>query len=194
MEPKVTNEHEQKIMELYQEISAKKAEFYKLCKQAPRFEVPDYELSDPDGAALHLSDLFGAKEELILVHNMGRKCPYCTMWADGFNGVYKHLESRAAFVVSTPDEPAVIKAFAASRGWNFRMVSTRPSSLKKDLGFELEDGSFYPGVSTFIKDDKGVIRHVAKSYFGPGDDFCAVWYLFDLLAKEQNEWEPKFSY
>jgi predicted dithiol-disulfide oxidoreductase (DUF899 family) len=187
-------ELEKKITDLGNEIIAKKQEFYELKRQMPRFEVPDYELLTPEGKATHLSDLFGDKNELILVHNMGKKCPYCTMWADGFNGVFHHLESRAAFAISTPDEPTVIKAFAESRGWKFRMVSTRPSSLKKDLGFELKDGSYYPGISTFIKDEKGIIRHVAKAYLGPGDDFCNVWYMFDMLDVQNEEWEPKFSY
>jgi predicted dithiol-disulfide oxidoreductase (DUF899 family) len=185
---------EKRIEELGNEIIAKKQEFYELKRQLPRFEVPDYELLTPDGKGVHLSDLFGEKNELILIHNMGKKCPYCTLWADGFNGVFHHLESRAAFVVATPDPPEVIKAFAEIRGWKFRLVSTQPSSLKKDLGFELEDGSYYPGISTFVKDEKGVIRHVAKAYLGPGDDFCSVWYMFDMLAVQNEEWEPKFTY
>jgi predicted dithiol-disulfide oxidoreductase (DUF899 family) len=187
-------ELEKKIEELGNELIAKKQEFYELKRQLPRFEVSDYELLTPDGKTIHLSDLFGDKKELILVHNMGRKCPYCTLWADGFNGIFHHLESRAAFVVSTPDAPEVIKEFAETRGWKFRMVSTRPSSLKKDLGFEDDKGYYHPGVSTFQKDENGIIRHVAKAMLGPGDDFCSVWYLFDLLAVQNEEWEPKFSY
>ena len=26
------------------------------------------------------------------------------------------------------------------------------------------------------------------------DDFCAVWYLFDLLAVENPDWTPQFTY
>jgi predicted dithiol-disulfide oxidoreductase (DUF899 family) len=185
---------EQRITELGNEIIARKREFYELKRQMPRFEVPDYELLTPDGESVRLSDMFGDKNELILIHNMGKKCPYCTMWADGFNGIFHHLESRAAFVVATPDAPEVIREFAAERGWKFRMVSTRPSTLKKDLGFELQDGSYYPGVSTFIKDGNGIIRHVAKAYLGPGDDFCSVWYLFDLLAVTNEDWAPGFTF
>ena len=59
------------------------------------------------------ADLFGDKNDLILIHNMGKGCTSCTMWADGFNGVYDHLASRAAFVVSSPNPVAVQKAFAA---------------------------------------------------------------------------------
>jgi len=188
------NELEKRISALEQEIIAKKQELYKLKKQMPRFELPDYELKHRDGSLVRLSALFGDKKEMILVHNMGKSCPYCTLWADGFKGVYHHLESRAAFVVASPDAPDAMSEFAASRNWDFRMVSTQGSTLKKDMGFQLQDNSYYPGVSSLLKDDTGKIWHVAKAYFGPGDDFCAVWYFFDLLAGENPDWAPQFSY
>ncbi|HEY4822831.1 MAG TPA: hypothetical protein VIH83_04000 [Candidatus Bathyarchaeia archaeon] len=49
-------------------------------------KVREYVLTDSEGGKAALSTLFGKKDDLILVHNMGRSCPYCTMWADGFNG------------------------------------------------------------------------------------------------------------
>lgn len=188
------NDIQAQIDALGAEIIAKKQEFYALCKQVPRFAVKDYALLTPEGETVHLSDLFGDKDELILVHNMGKQCPYCTLWADGLNGVYQHLENRAGFVISTPDAPEVMQAFADSRGWKFRMVSTQSSTLKIDLGFEDDKGYYMPGVSTLIKEADGTIQHVAKNWFGPGDDFCSVWYLFDMLAISNDEWEPKFQY
>jgi len=189
-----TKELENRISTLEQEIIAKKNELYSLKRSMPRFELPDYELLTRKGENIHLSGLFGDKSEMILVHNMGKACPYCTLWADGFKGIFHHLENRAAFVVSTPDAPEVMDTFATSRDWNFTLVSTAACSLKKDLGFQLEGGSYYPGVSTLLKDETGKIYHIAKAFFGPGDDFCALWYLFDLLAIENPEWEPQFSY
>ncbi len=183
-----------KIGDLEQEIIKKKQELYQLKRSVKRYEIPDYTLVQRDGRQISLSELFGNKSEMILVHNMGKACPYCTLWADGLNGLYKHLENRAAFVVSTPDSPKEMNDFAVSRGWNFSIVSTHICSLKRDLGFQLEDDSYYPGVSTLLKDESGKIFHIAKAYFGPGDDFCALWYLFDLLPNEDPEWAPKFSY
>ena len=59
-------------------------------------EVQDYEFATPQGKA-RLSDLFGDKDMLFVIHNMGTTCAHCTMWADGFNGVFEHLRDRAAF-------------------------------------------------------------------------------------------------
>src|SRR5215470_19252219 len=86
-------------------------------------EVKDYVFQRADGGTVRLSDLFGAKSDLFVIHNMGKGCPYCTLWADGFNGVYEHLGNRAAFVVSSPDAPEQQRQFAASRNWKFPMVS-----------------------------------------------------------------------
>lgn len=188
------NTLENQISALEQEIIQKKQELYRLKKEMPTFTVEDYPLLQRDGSQVKLSDLFGDKNQLILVHNMGKSCPYCTLWADGFKGIYRYLESMAAFAVSLPDHPEVMDTFAKERDWQFTLVSTSICTLKKDLGFQLSDGSYYPGVSTLYKDADGIIWHVAKAFFGPGDDFCALWYLFDLLKFPDPDWEPRYQH
>src|SRR5215204_1578561 len=49
--------------------------------------VADYALLDPDGSPTTLSALFGDGDDLIVIHNMGRGCVYCTLWADGFSSL-----------------------------------------------------------------------------------------------------------
>jgi Bacterial protein of unknown function (DUF899) len=78
-------------------------------------EVEDYEFASPKGAVL-LSALFGGKDTLFVIHNMGTSCAHCTMWADGFNGVFEHLRDRAGFVVSSPDTPERQQSFARRPG------------------------------------------------------------------------------
>ncbi len=142
---------------------------------------------------VRLSELFGDRKDLIVIHNMGTTCSYCTMWADGFNGVYDHLASRAAFVVSSPDRPDVQQAFAAGRGWRFRMVSHQGTSFAADMGYRSERGGLLPGVSVFRRAGGGILR-VADTGFDEGDDFCAVWHIFDLLPEGAKGWRPRFSY
>ena len=96
--------------------------------------VRDYEFATPQGR-VHLSALFGDKDTLFVIHNMGTGCPNCTMWADGFNGVFEHLRDRAAFVVSSPDPPDQQQSFAASRGWKFPMVSHQGTTFADDMGY-----------------------------------------------------------
>ena len=78
-------------------------------------EIEDYTLASLDGG-VRLSALFGDKDHLFVIHNMGAGCPYCTLWADGFNGIMPHLENRAAFVVCSPDSPEQQRKFAGFAG------------------------------------------------------------------------------
>jgi predicted dithiol-disulfide oxidoreductase (DUF899 family) len=154
-------------------------------------EVGDIVFEGWDGE-VSLSQLFGDKTDLFLIHNMGQGCPNCTLWADGFNGVLPHLESRAAFVVTSPDDPDTQKAFAASRGWRFRMVSHRKTDFARDMGYRQGD-DWRAGVSVFRKDGERIAR-VSDTGFGPGDDFCVAWHFFDLLPEGGEGWRARYSY
>lgn len=179
-----------KIQALEKKIMKDKAKLTKLRRKAKKEKIDDYEIK-MGAKKVKLSTLFGEKNEMLLVHNMGFGCPYCTLWADGLNGLVKPLEDRAAFVVENEETPTAQKKFAQSRGWKFKMASTAGTSLKKDLGFQNQDGN-EPGVSALIKDKKGKIFRVSHSSFGPGDNFCVMWDLCDLLPP--SSWEPKFRY
>jgi len=166
-------------------------------RRVPSEPVEDYELRGPDGP-VRLSELFGDKPDLILIHNMGTGCPYCTMWADGFNGVLHHLESRAAFAVVSPDAPEVQQKLVSKRGWRFHMYSAQGTTFIEDMGFRSEeehyDSHAMPGVSALHKKSDGSIMRVARDFFGPGDLYCGVWHLFDLLRDGPGDWEPQFQY
>ncbi len=153
--------------------------------------VEDYLLAAENGT-VRLSELFGDKDTLFVIHNMGAACRYCTLWADGFNGVLPHLESKAGFVVSSPDPPAEQQRFKVSRGWRFRMVSHQGSSFAADMGYKGEDG-WLPGLSVFRKRHGSILR-VSDTGLKPGDDFCAVWHLFDLIPEGPGDWEPRYAY
>jgi predicted dithiol-disulfide oxidoreductase (DUF899 family) len=154
--------------------------------------VEDYTLQGWSGP-VRLSALFRDKSDLIVIHNMGKGCVYCTLWADGFNGVVPHLESRAGLVVVSPDPPVVQKEFASSRGWRFRMASGEGSTFIQDMGFRGAK-SWMPGVSTFWRDETGRIVRIANATFGPGDPFAGIWHLFALLRDGAADWKPQYRY
>ena len=154
-------------------------------------EVSDYEFRTPEGP-IRLSQLFGDHEYLIVIHNMGSSCPACTMWADGYNGIHHHVTTRAAFVVSSPEPPQVQREFAASRGWKFPMISHAGNTFAADMGFRTSKG-WRPGVSVFRRQGGRILR-VSDTSFSPGDDFCTVYHLFDLLPGGAGDWFPKIQY
>jgi predicted dithiol-disulfide oxidoreductase (DUF899 family) len=155
-------------------------------------EVPDYVFTNSAGS-VRLTELFGDKPDLIVVHNMGISCPSCTLWADGFNGIYDHLANRVSFVVSSSDAPALEKSCAASRGWRFPMMSHSGTTFAAHMGYRSEAGGWLPGLSVFRRDNNRILR-VSDAGFGPNDDFCSLWHIFDLLAGDAGGWRPNFRY
>ncbi len=181
------------IAAIEKQIEDLKRKLVETKKSQPQEPIKDYTLTRASGESVSLSSLFGDKEDLIIVHNMGKGCPYCTLWADGFIGLTPHLEDRAGFVLVSPDRPEVLSSFAESRGWTFKTVSAAGTNFIEDLGFKKEEG-YWPGISTLHRDEDGKISRIAKAYFGPGDDFCALWPMLDLLRDGVNNWEPRYSY
>lgn len=162
-----------------QDLQVRLAELRRL--QVQGTAIPDYELIGWDGLPTRLSEHFGDKNQMILIHNMGMSCSYCTLWANGFTGLLRYLERVAAFVMVSPDDVTVQQAGSAARGWKFKMLSTKDSSLFRDMGFEQADGGPWPGMTTIYKDQDGQLRRHSLASFCPGDMFCAAFTFVDHL-------------
>ena len=73
------------------------------------------------------------------------------------------------------------------------MLSNGESGFTEDMGFmEEKDGEKHPwpGFSTFRSTDDGAIELVAQAAFGPGDPYCAVWHMFEILDGGVGKWQP----
>lgn len=182
------------IAALESQIAELKKKLSEARRRAAPQAVPDLPLLRRDGAPMRLSDCFEGKPDLLVIHNMGRRCVYCTLWADGFVGLWPHLNDRAAVVLVSEDEPTVLDAFARSREWPFPVASMHGSDFANALGVGYEGTHQKPGVSAFERRSDGSIVRTGYAEFGPGDDFCAAWPMFDLLAGGSAGWEPKFAY
>jgi predicted dithiol-disulfide oxidoreductase (DUF899 family) len=178
-------EYRAKIAELRKEMRATQA----AVEPEP---VRDYVFTTSAGE-VRLSQLFADKHDLFVIHNMGTTCPSCTMWADGFNGIYQHLADRAAFVVISGDAPSVQRKFAADRGWRFPMASCQANTFSADMGYSSPEEPASPGISVFQRNGDQIVR-VSDAEFGPHDDFCTVWHCMDLLPDGTNGFRPKFRY
>lgn len=178
------------IEDLERRIEALKAERSEARRRRGPEPITDFEVGTSEGPR-RLSDLFGGHDDLLLVHNMGSTCAYCTLWADGFVGLLPHLTRRAAVALLTPDPPAVQRAFAAARGWPFMMASDPTRAVARALGFATENGQSLPGVTALRRAADGSLVRTGRAEFGPGDDYCAVYPLFDLLEGGAGEWAPR---
>lgn len=173
------------------ELMEKALKLAALRRAEPPVELPDYELETMTGTT-RLSALFGGRDKLLAIHNMGEGCRYCTLWADGFNGVLPHLEDSMAVVLMSKDDPATQRRLAQDRGWRFCMVSHGAGPYRTEQ-CEAPGGGYQPGVAVYERRD-GKIFRVSRTGFGPGDLYSPIWHLLALAGVRYDDWTPQFHY
>lgn len=186
-------------------------------RQLPWIKVEKEYSFEGDKGKHSLADLFEGKSQLIVSHFMfgddwDEGCPSCSFWADGFNGAVNHLRARDASFITVSTAPyASIAAYKTRMGWNFSWLSCQDNSFNQDyhVSFtkeEVDTGKIYynyresshasrelPGVSVFVKDDKGEIYHTYSSYSRGLDNLNVTYQLLDLLPKGRDEDELDFT-
>ena len=96
--------NDNEITELEQQIYEQIKKLNELRSAHRGEKVRNYRFSTLEGNT-SLLDLFGKQTRLLVIHNMGQGCRYCTLWADGFNGFLGHLESVMSVVLVSKDSP-----------------------------------------------------------------------------------------
>jgi predicted dithiol-disulfide oxidoreductase (DUF899 family) len=179
---------ESELQEIYNESEKLRKKRIELLSKLGEKDIDtEYNFIMKDGSKKSLIDLFGGQKYLFTIHNMGKRCSHCTMWADGFNDTYKYIQKKAAFVLVSPDDHETQKEFADSRGWKFETATPDNNDFIKYMGYTSEkDGKTYyqPGMSVFERSDDGSIKRISKDWFGPTDYYCNVWHFYDLLPEE----------
>ncbi len=175
---------EQKIFELTTELN-------ELRKSSTSDEVRNYAFATIDGET-NLLSMFGDKATLLLIHNMGQACRYCTLWADGFNGFLKHLESVMSVVLVSKDPPELQRQFANSRDWRFRLASHGGGEYIREQTL-VEGTENMPGAVVYERDGDKITRK-NTCVFGPGDMYCSMWSLLGLAGLGESDWTPQYAY
>lgn len=173
-------------------------------------EIPDHAfeaLRDSQRTAVSLGALFAdPAKPLVVMHFMFGKqqeaaCPMCSLWADGYDGLVPHLERNVNFAVLVAGDIARFEGYGRQRGWrNLRLVSAAASTLKRDLGFESEDGAQLPGVSVFYKQGERILHFYSQAaLLGPDgfrgmDLLCPAWHYLDLTKQGRADWMPGLRY
>lgn len=177
-------ELERQIADLTAQINAKR-------RAASSSEIPDYTLRTLSGE-VRLSQLFASHDKLLAIHNMGQRCRYCTLWADGINGFLPHLESSMAVALLSKDPPEAQRRFANSRGWRFQLASHMGGDYIREQT-TMEGQNNMPGAVLYQKRDGKILRMNA-AVFGPGDMFCSAWNFLAMAGLGEDNWTPQFSY
>ena len=173
---------ETEIFELTKKLGALK-------KDAVGEEISDYTFESENGST-QLSDMFGDKDKLLLIHNMGQGCRYCTTWADGLNGFLPHLESVFSVALVSKDAPELQRRFANERGWRFRTFSHGGGKYLEEQS--VGEGNS-PGAVFYEKKDGKIFRKNAVG-FGPYDLYCSIWNFLALGGYGVENFTPQYNY
>lgn len=179
------------ITELEQQISELTGKLNELRKEGEPQPVPDYRFETLSGE-VSLLDLFAGKEQLLAIHNMGHGCRYCTLWADGFNGLLAHLETAMSVVLLSRDPPQLQRDFASSRNWRFRLASHGGGRYISEQTV-MEGMDNMPGAVVYERSGDQVFRK-NSAVFGPGDLYCSFWPLLALAGVDTDQWIPQYRY
>ena len=179
------------IRDIEQKIHTLMERLAKLQQSNRGNEVIKYSFSTIEGE-INLLDLFGEKDKLLLIHNMGQGCRHCTLWADGFNGFLPHLESTISVVLVSKDAPQLQRKFANSRDWRFRLASHGGGEYIQEQSV-MKDSNNMPGAVVYERDGDKIYRK-NDCVFGPGDIYCSMWSLLGLAGLNETSWTPQFSY
>lgn len=175
---------EMEIMEKAQKLAA-------LRKSEAPVSISDYEFETLSGKAA-LSDLFAGRDRLLVIHNMGQGCRYCTLWADGLNGILSHLEDAMSVALVSKDPPETQRRLAQDRGWRFRMAS-HGGGVYMNEQCKMAGYDNCPGAAVYEMRDGKIMRR-GRAAFGPGDLYSPMWHLLALGGVGNDEWTPQFHY
>lgn len=171
------------------ELYEKALKLAALRKAEPSREVKDYVFKTLEGET-SLSALFAGRDRLLVIHNMGEACRYCTLWADGINGVLPHLEAAMSVALVSKDPPETQRRLAQDRGWRFRLASHGGGAYMVEQS--VADGN-YPGAVVYTKTGGKILRGAAAR-FGPGDLYSPLWHFLSLAGIGESEFTPQFHY
>lgn len=179
----------------------------------------EYVFEGPHGRQT-LAELFDGRSQLVVYHAMfdpataspsttwteDAACPYCSFWADNFNGITMHLNHRDVTLVAVSRAPyAKIATYRQRMGWFFPWVSSGNSDFnfdyrvsftaqelaerKADYNYATEEPNRpeYPGVSVFFKDAAGKIFHTYSTYARGLDMLNVTYHYLDIVPKGRDE-------
>lgn len=147
---------------------------------------------DTLGRDIHLSELFGDKDTLLLYScmygpNWDKPCLSCTSLVDGFDRAAPSVRHDAAFAIVTAAKHEQLNDWARRRGWRqIPLVSAEKTTYLRDYQCQTgdDDTSLLPVMHVFTRDADGVRHFYGTEMQGNSVDMVWVyWNLMDLTPR-----------
>jgi predicted dithiol-disulfide oxidoreductase (DUF899 family) len=175
----------------------------------PGGTIPDDYTLDGEKGTVHLSDLFGDKQTLIIYSMMfgpqrQQACPVCTSFLSAWDGTARNLRERVALAVFARSPIQRLLDYKKERGWqNLQLYSDMSGNYTRT--YVNADDADVPGLNVFTRRD-GTIRHfwsgeISGEMADPGQDprgapeIDPLWTFLDLNPEGRGtDWYPKLEY
>jgi predicted dithiol-disulfide oxidoreductase (DUF899 family) len=130
------------LLEAEKELTRQSDELARRRQALPWVRIDKAYRFETDGGKASLADLFTGRSQLLVYHFMfgpdyKAGCPSCSAIADGFNGIFVHLQNHdVAFTAVSRAPLAKLQAFKRRMGWSFPWAS----SFGGDFNFDFSVG------------------------------------------------------
>src|SRR3974377_1012750 len=203
------------------DLTRRSDEVARLRQRLPWVRVDKVYWFDTDTGSKTLKDLFDGRSQLMVYHFMfgpdyKAGCASCSAIADGFNGIFVHLENHdVAFTAVSRAPLAKLRAFKQRMGWTFPWASSIGGDFNYDFNVSITEqqqrqGSYEyndqrgtpamdaktvppvvdvrerPGMPTFVSED-GVVYHTYSTYARGLDGLWGMYQWLDRAPKGRNE-------
>ncbi len=127
------------LLEEEKELTRRSDEIAEHRRQLPWVKISKHYQLQTDQGTVPLSALFRGRSQLLVYHFMfgtdyAAGCPSCSSIADGFNGVFVHLENHdVAFWAVSRGPLAKLQQFKKRMGWSFDWASSAESDFNHDF-------------------------------------------------------------
>ena len=133
------------LLKAEKEHTRRSDELAKLRQELPWVRIDKEYRFDTDEGSAKLPDLFRGRSQLLVYHFMFGPdytvgCPSCSAIADGFNGIFPHLEGHdVAFTAISRAPLAKLSAFKRRMGWTFPWASSDGGDFNPDFSVGLTE-------------------------------------------------------
>ena len=142
-------------------------------RELPWVRVERNYVFETSGGKVSLADLFGGRSQLVIYHFMfgpddEAGCKHCSLRADGFNGINRHLNHRDVTMIGVSRAPYKKLAF-----FNYALQDPGPSERE--------------GHSVFFRDRRGGVFHTYSCYARGNDMLNVHYHYLDMVPKGRDE-------
>jgi predicted dithiol-disulfide oxidoreductase (DUF899 family) len=133
------------LLKAEKELTRRSDELARQRQELPWVRVDKEYRFETDKGSATLADLFAGRSQLLIYHFMfgpdyTAGCPSCSSIADGFNGIFVHLENHdVAFAAVSRAPLAKLQAYKRRMGWTFPWASAAGSDFNADFNVSITE-------------------------------------------------------